>query len=161
MHGKDKAATIAGFLDEFSKIADAGLALEMAGMPGALYEGYRSGGAKGIATTGLGTLAGLGAGVAARHLIKGKLGPEFQSAHPLASTILTNLPLAIGSVTGGALGEHFGHHKVGGVGDLVLPAVGTGMAIHQEVPKIKQRLQKMHMAENMGVPLSFVGPHGE
>jgi hypothetical protein len=119
---------LAAFFDESEKIAlDAATAMEGFGVPGALYEGYHKSGLKGMASTGLGALGGLGAGMLASHYVKKLTGGQWGASHPILKTIAEAAPIGIGGVIGGALGghaaEHFARPKVASVSEALLRKV--------------------------------------
>ena len=105
--------TLQGFYDEMEKISEghAALGAELLGAPGAAIGGYMSGGAKGALGGGGGALAGLGGGMLASKYLGKHISPEFAQKHPIISTALKAIPLAVGSTVGGAVGEHLLRRK--------------------------------------------------
>jgi hypothetical protein len=102
---------LAAFFDESEKIAmDTAVAMEGFGVPGALLEGYHTSGMKGMASTGLGAVGGMGAGMLAAHYVKKLTGGEWGKQHPILRTIADSAPVGIGGVIGGALGGHAADH---------------------------------------------------
>ena len=116
----DKLA-LAAFFDESEKIAaDAAVAMEGLGIPGALWEGHHQNGVKGMLSAGAGALGGMGAGMLASHYVKKLTGGQWGERHPILKTIAEAAPIGMGGVVGGALGTHFGGHKVASAGEYLM-----------------------------------------
>lgn len=161
-----KTAMIAGFLDEMDKIAfDAATAMEAFGVPGALWEGHHKGGLKGMATTGLGAVGGLGAGMLASHYVKKLTGGQWGTNHPILKTIADAAPIGMGGVLGGALGGHY-TKKIGHVTkeaslatELLLKSVKNApIAIHEKknIERLPERIERVEYALRNNVPMGLV-----
>lgn len=115
---------LSAFFDESEKIADAAVAMEGLGVPGALLDGYHKNGLKGMASTGLGAIGGLGAGMLASHYVKKMTGGQWGANHPIMKAVAEAAPIGMGGVIGGALGSHFaGGRKIAGVSEALLRKV--------------------------------------
>ncbi|CAB4130683.1 hypothetical protein UFOVP276_119 [uncultured Caudovirales phage] len=168
MENKQKTATLAGFLDEVEKIADAAVAMEALGIPGALWEGHHKGGLKGMATTGLGAVGGLGAGMLASHYVKKLTGGQWGANHPILKTIAEAAPVGMGGVIGGALGSHFTRPmpKLGYITkeaslatSLLLKSVKNApIAISEKrnIDHLPERLERVEYAIKNNIPMGLV-----
>ena len=141
---------LAAFFDESEKIAlDAAVAMEGAGIPGALYEGYHKNGLRGMASTGLGAVGGMGAGMLASHYVKKLTGGQWGREHPILKTIADSAPVGVGGVIGGALGSHFaGGHKVASASEYLLrKAVQNAPQMFSEKRRLDVLPERMKMVE--------------
>jgi hypothetical protein len=154
---------LSGFFDELDKIAEGGgaaLGAELLGAPGAAIGGYHEGGMRGAIGGGGGALAGLGGGLVARHFIKKHLtGGEFGRKHPIASTVLEALPMAVGSTVGGALGQHL-MAKRAGVGVDLRHLTKSGVTkIHMPTEEsLEQAKTKLERTQRVGADLKIKPP---
>jgi hypothetical protein len=158
-----KAAMLAGFFDEFNKMAAGGgaaMGAELLGAPGAAIGGYHEGGARGAIGGGGGALAGLAGGLGVRHLIKRHItGGQWGARHPLASTILEAAPLALGSTIGGAVGQHL-LSKHGAMGMDLRHLTKSGVTkIHMPTEgSLAQAQQKLERSQRVGSDLKIKPP---
>jgi len=161
---KTASVQIAAFLDELEKIgANAALAMEGLGVPGAMYAGYKEHGLRGLKTTGLGALGGLGIGALGSHMVsKMTANSPFFNRHPIAKAIADSTPIGLGGVVGGAVGEHFaGHgHKVAGVAGAILKKVSKSPIVAldalNDVGSIPARYRRYEEALEQGQPAGMV-----
>lgn len=154
---------ISAFWDELEKIAAGGgaaLGAELLGAPGAAIGGYQEGGLRGAIGGGGGALAGLGGGLVARHFIKKHItGGEFGRKHPIASTVMEALPMAVGSTVGGALGQHL-LSKHGGLGVDLRHLTKSGVTkVHMPTEEsLAQAQSKLERTQRVGSDLKIKPP---
>jgi hypothetical protein len=156
----DKTA-LAAFFDESEKIAvDAGVAMEGLGIPGALWEGYHSNGMKGMLSAGAGAAGGMGAGMLASHYVKKLTGGKWGVDHPLLKVIADNAPIGMGGVIGGAMGSHFGGHKIASASEYLLrKAVQNAPQMVSEkrrLDALPERMRLVQYALENNIPMSQV-----
>jgi len=157
--------TLQGFFEETDKLAmDTATMTEALGIPGAMYQGMKDHGVKGLVGTGLGAAAGVGAGLLGAHYLhKNFTGGEWGTNNPLARKLIEAAPIGLGGLVGGVGAEHLLDRARSPIGkmasaaaELLEMAVKKSPLIYSEQKKIEalpERYRRAMEALELNTPM--------
>jgi hypothetical protein len=158
-------ATLQGFLEETEKLAlNTATMTEAFGIPGAMYQGMKDHGVKGLAGTGLGAAAGMGVGLLGAHYLhKNFTGGEWGTNNPFAKKLIEAAPIGLGGLLGGVGAEHLLERAKRPIGkiasaaaELLETAVKKSPLIYSEQKKIEalpERYRRAMEALELNIPM--------
>jgi hypothetical protein len=164
--------TLQGFFEETEKLAlDTATMTEAFGIPGAMYEGLKKHGPKGLVGTGLGAAAGLGAGMLGAHYLhKNVTGGAWGRNNPLARKLIEAAPIGLGGLVGGVGAAHLldrAHNPIGkmasAAAEILEGAVKRAPLIYSEQKKIEalpERYRRAMQALEQTIPMGMAFPPG-
>ena len=161
--------TLQGFFEETEKLAfNTATLTEAFGIPGAMYDSLKTHGPKGMMSTGLGTAAGIGAGILGAHYLhKNVTGGAWGTAHPLARKLIEAAPIGLGGLVGGVGAEHLLDRarnpisKVASAAALLETAVKKSPLLYSEQKKIEalpERYRRAMAALELNIPMGQAFP---